>query len=153
MEFLEPYLISALIALVGYLVVPRINHALAVWRDQRNRELAASSTKERRKREFIAAISALRDSFDTTPNEKLVDAHQASTVRVRDECALILDDIDETRRPGFQKSRDAYLSLTRDQIECRDWSKRVMFAIPDERYELGRARLRDLLNELIECAK
>jgi len=141
------------VALIGWLVVPRITHALAIQRDQQNREITASSAKDGRKRDFCAAIIAVRDSFNTTPNEKLVEMHQASTTRVRDECAAILNDIADTNRDGFHRSRDVYLSLTRDQIECRDWSKKVPLATPPARYELGRARLRQLLDELITYAK
>ena len=140
------------VALIGWLVVPRITHTLAIQRDRENREIATSSAKEARKRDFRATISAARDGFNTTPDDKLVDTHQSSTSRVRDECAAILNDIAEGLRDGFQRSRDAYLGLTRDQIENPDWGKKVPMAAVPLRYELGRARLRQLLDDLIEYA-
>ncbi len=146
------FLCGAVVTLVGWLIVPRITDSLAACRERKAREHSAANATEARKRQFRAAISAVRDGFNTTSDEKLVGAHEASTTRVRDECAAFVNDLADEKRIGFQTSRDAYLSLTRDQIECRDWNKKVPLATPPARYHLGRARLRQLLGELIEYA-
>src|SRR5690242_17431631 len=55
----------------------------------------------------------------------------------RGACAEILDDIEPSDRDRFQRSRDAYLSLTREQIENPDWSKKIRLAAVPLRYALG----------------
>jgi len=144
---------TVVLTLIGWIVVTRNNHLLAIQRDRETRQHSVAAAKDGRKRDFRAAVSSVRDGFDTTPDDRLFETHQASVSRVRDECASIIDDIPEAGRDGFQRSRDAYLSLTRDHVENRDWSKKVPLATPPARYELGRARLRQLLEELIGCAK
>jgi hypothetical protein len=143
------------VALLGWIVVPRIAHALSIRRDREAREHSAASAKDGRKRDFRAAIASVRDSFDqrTTSDDKLVQLHPVSVPRVRDECAAIFEDIADDQRAAFQASRDTYLSLTGGQIENRDWSKKVPPATPPARYTIGRARLQQLLDALIENAK
>jgi hypothetical protein len=143
------------LTIIGWIVASRLNHSLAKKRENHARERSVATARNERKRNFRAIILSVRDSFGegTTPDEKLFELHQASTPRIRDARFAIQDDIPENQQTNFRSACEAYLSLTRDDIENRDWSKKVPLTTPPARYELGRARLRQLLDQILEHAK
>ena len=157
--------IAILLTLIGWLVVPRITHALAIRREREAQERAAAEAKRARKQAFIAAITFLRDTVLAAKNSELIEAHNQSLPRFREECAKIEPDISD--KADFRTSREVYLSLTNEEIECPDQSEKpppnedrfgnyVAGGInwkPRCRYELGRQRIKVLLDRICEHAK
>jgi len=146
---------TTVVGMVGWIVTSRNAHVLALQRDREARAHTASSAKETRKREFRASMSSIRDSFDerTVRDVTVIRTYQASRQRVRDECANILDVISAEHVAGFESARDEYLAMKNSDIENRDWSKKVPLATPPARLEIGRQKLRKLLEQLIEHAR
>jgi hypothetical protein len=123
---------------------------------------------ENRRIDFRAAISAMRETILASDNPNLVGAHQQSLPRVREECAKVEGDIWCSSHAAFTAAKKEYCNLTRDDIECRDRSQkpppprdafgnycpgRTLAWEPPARYELGRERMRSLLDRLLDCAK
>jgi hypothetical protein len=138
-------------AAVGWLV----GHHLAIGRDSRNR-----------KHTFRAHVSSLRDNILAGKDSSLVEAHEKSVPRFREECAKVESDISCFKRSAFKETQTAYCGLSRDEIENRDHSKkpppnRDAFGNyqpqigwkPPANYARGRERIRALLNDIIDCAK
>ena len=153
----------------GGFVVALINHYLAKRRERRRdqvvREHAAATTKEEEKRVFRAAITSLRDTVVAAKDRDLVEAHNQSLPRFRDECAKIEPEIPDAG--DFRTTRDAYRSLTGPDIECRDATQKPppskdqfgnyragsIAWKPPCRYKLGRQRIKELLDRMCEHAK
>jgi hypothetical protein len=134
-----------------------ITHSLAKGRERR-RDL------EKRKRDFRAAIASLRGNVLDAKDSELIKAYEQSLPRFRDECAKIEPDISDVG--DFGATRDAYLSLTGPDIECRDANQkrppnkdqfgnyvaRPGWQAPC-RYELGRQRIKGLLDTMVDYAR
>lgn len=150
--------------LLGALLGALINHGFAVKRERRRdreaREHAASTAKEQRKRDFCLAIASLRDVILAVQDTELVEAHKQSLPRFREECAKVEPDV--TDAFGYKATRDEYLGITPPDIECPDRSQeppppRDQFGNykpqpgwqPPCRYNLGRQRLKTLLDTMI----
>ena len=141
----------------------------------RARQIAEEPDRRERRRDcenrrlgFRAAISAMRETILASDNSHLVDAHRQSLPRVREECARVEDDIWCSNRSVFMAAKTEYCNLAGDDIECPDHSQKpppptdafgnyspgaTLFWRPPARYEMGRKRVRGILDRLIECAK
>ena len=112
-----------------------------------------SSGQELRKQNFRSAISNIRDQFGMVRDESLVDAHAQSLPRMREECSKIREDIGRRRWDDLNSVVTTYSGLTKNDIENRDHNlalARGSNQAPPANYSIGRARLNDLLNELIK---
>jgi hypothetical protein len=98
-----------LLALLSWLIVPRITHAFAVKRDIENRRIAEAIAKEWRKRDFRSTIVSIRDEILSKKDGELVATHKESLPRFRELCAKIVADISDTA--AFQRTGDDYISL------------------------------------------
>jgi hypothetical protein len=108
----------------------------------------------------------VRDGFQSTSDHKLMEVHQESVPRVREECAKVWEDIAEVHRAEFQTARDTYICLSPADIESPDHSQRppgladrfgsykpsVFAWKPPPRYDIGRKRITELLDALIGYA-
>jgi hypothetical protein len=96
----------------------------AIWENRRHdrekRELAASDARTDRKRQFRANIKTLCENVVTDAD--LFRTHRCSLKPLREECAKIEADI--TDKGGFRKAVEAHCSLTQEQIEPRDQSRK-----------------------------
>jgi len=114
-----------------------------------------SSGRDLRVQNFRSAISNLRDQFTLVRDEFLVDAHAQSLSRIREECSRIRADLSRRGRDALNAAVTAYSGLTKNDIENRDLTGKAPAgsnqAPPN--YSLGRARLNDLLNEMINSAE
>lgn len=112
-----------------------------------------SSGIEMRKRNFHDAILDIRDRFILVRDDLLVDAHAQSLPRIREECAKIRNDVGHRKREALNACMTAYSGLTKNEIENRDLSLKTppgSAQLPPPNYSLGRARLNDLLNEMLK---
>lgn len=115
-----------------------------------------SSGRELRKLNFRSAISNLRDQFSLVRDESLVDAHAQSLPRVREECSKLREDLGRRRWDELNAAVTTYSGLTKNDIENRDLSLKPGAGSnhpPAPNYPLGRARISDLLSELIKLAE
>jgi nucleoside phosphorylase len=124
--------------------------------------------RENRWRAFRAYVFSLRSSFDDVEDRKLVEAHAQSRSGVRVEAAKVREDISSDKRGAFDNAVSAYCVLTREDIECRDRPQvipaskdkfgnyspgGVLAWQPKAHYELGRERIKKLLDKLLEYAE
>jgi hypothetical protein len=113
-------------------------------------------------------VLAVRGSLDDVHNRELVEAHAQSRSGIRVEAAKLREDTSNDKREDFDGAVSAYCALTREDIECRDRTLqppapkdrygnytpgRVLGWQPEARYELGRERLKKLLDKLLEYAQ
>jgi hypothetical protein len=108
-----------------------------------------SSGREVRKQNFRAAICEIRDQFGLVRDELLVDAHARSLPRVREECSKIRNDLGPRKWDALNSAVTSYSGLTKNDIENRQFAIAGSHQPPPPNYSLGRARLTELLNELI----
>ena len=112
-----------------------------------------SSGRDLRKQSFHSAISDIRDRFGLVPNDLLVDAHAQSLPRIREECAKIRNDIGRRRWDALNGCVTIYSGLTKNDIENRDSSGKLPVdsnLLPPANYSAGRARLGELLSEMLK---
>jgi hypothetical protein len=161
MPELNPIAMLFLGALIGGI----IGHWLAKTRDSANRLHAAASAKEGRLRDFRAAISTIRDTVIAASDHELVGAFGTSLQPFREACAKIEADLSDVA--SFHRKRDAYLQLKKAEIECRDrdakrpsmidvfgnYNPALVSWVPPPRYELGRNRIKELLDDLMDLTK
>jgi hypothetical protein len=115
-----------------------------------------SSGREVRLQNFRSAISNLRDQFSLVRDELLVDAHAQSLPRIREECSKIRADLGARRWDALNSVVNTYSGLTKNDIENRDLTGKVLAGSnqpPPANYSIGRARVNDLLNQLIKIAE
>ena len=145
----------------GSVIVTGDNNTLAIGQDERR-------DRENRIRAFRAYVLAVRGSLDDVHNRELVEAHAQSRSGIRVEAAKVREDTSNDKREDFDGAVSAYCALTREDIECRDRTLqppapkdrfgnytpgRVLGWQPEARYELGRERLKKLLDKLLEYAQ
>jgi len=114
-----------------------------------------SSGTDLRKQSFRSAMLDIRDRFALVRDDLLVDAHAQSLSRIREECAKIRNDIGRRKWDELSASIAGYSGLTKNDIENRDLSLKMHSNSnqpPPPNYALGRARLTELLNEMIKQA-
>jgi hypothetical protein len=115
-----------------------------------------SSGIELRKQNFRSAITSIRDQYNLVRDESLVDAHAQSLPRIREECSKIRSDVGRRRWDSLNSAMTTYSGLTKNEIENRDFSFKAPpgsnQAAPAN-YSAGRARLSELLNELLRYAE
>jgi len=169
-------LLGVVVALIGWLVVPGINHQLSlkrerdaelrrIERDKEARQQAEADTKTGRKRDFTTVLNELQVAFQSAANGELIAKHVRSVEILSRAACKIEHDI--SNLPDFQRTLDTYLSLTASDIECRDQSAKPPPTtdargnfIPGAnlgwqkpcRYDLGRKRIKELLDKLCELA-
>jgi len=115
-----------------------------------------SSGRDLRLQNFRSAISNLRDQFGLVRDDLLVDAHAQSLPRIREECSKIRADLGHRRWDALNAAVSTYSGLTKNDIENRDLAGKVLAGSnqpPPPNYSLGRARLNDLLNQLVKVAE
>lgn len=109
-----------------------------------------------RKQNFRAAISNLRDQFGLVRDELLVEAHAQSLPRIREETAKIRNDLGRRRWEGLNGCVSNYSGLTKNEIENRNLNGKLppgADQLPQANYSLGRARLCELLGEMLRHAE
>ncbi|HTL17974.1 MAG TPA: hypothetical protein VL793_12100 [Patescibacteria group bacterium] len=113
-----------------------------------------SSGSDLRKQNFRSAISSIRDQFGLVRDESLVDAHAQSLPRIREECSKIRNDLGRRRWDELNATVTTYSGLTKNDIENRDLAKVPAGSghVPAPNYSLGRARLNELLSDLMKFA-
>jgi hypothetical protein len=112
-----------------------------------------SSGCEIRKQNFRSALADIRERFNLVRDELLVDAHAQSLPRVREECGKIRNDVGRRKWDAINAAMTTYSGLTKNDIENRDLTLRMhpgSNQLPPANYSLGRARLSDLLNEMLK---
>ncbi len=115
-----------------------------------------SSGCDLRKQSFCSSISTIRDQFGLVRDELLVDAHAQSLPRIREACSKIRNDLGRRRWDDLNAATAAYSGLTKNDIENRDLNFKVTPGsnqLPPANYSLGRARLTELLSEMIKHAE
>jgi hypothetical protein len=115
-----------------------------------------SSGGEIRKQNFRSAMSDIRDRFGLVRDDLLVDAHAQSLPRIREECAKVRNDIGRRRWDTLNAAMTTYSGLRKNDIENRDLNAKMKPGseqTPPANYSLGRARLSELLNEMIKHAE
>jgi hypothetical protein len=115
-----------------------------------------SSGRDLRKQSFRSAMTNLRDQLNLVRDDLLVDAHAQSLPRIREECGKIRTDVGHRRWDALNAAMNTYSGLTRNDIENRDRSFKVLPGsdqLPPANYALGRSRLSELLNEMIKQAE
>jgi hypothetical protein len=115
-----------------------------------------SSGTEARKQQFCSAISNLRDQFGLVRDDLLVDAHAQSLSRIREEAAKIRSDIGRRKWDALNSCVSSYSGLTKNDIENRDHKANMAPGsdpVPPPNYALGRARICELLNEMLKQAE
>ena len=145
---------SIVISITGWFVVNR----LAVERERRR-------DGENRKREFAAAVRALRYDCARAQGHELVGVHAGSVQWLPESSAKVQKDVAGAKHASFKAAVDAYLGLCKEDIECRDHSQLppapkdqfgnyapgvTLTWQPPARYEYGRKKLLALLDTLIE---
>ncbi len=110
-----------------------------------------SSGSELRKQNFRSAISNLRDQFNLVRDDLLVEAHAQSLPRIREESAKIRPDIARRKWDELNACVSNYSGLTKNDIENRNLkASSASNQPPPANYALGRARLCDLLEEMLK---
>ena len=112
-----------------------------------------SSGCELRKQNFRSAIANLRDQLSLVRDEMLVDAHAQSLPQIREECAKVRNDMGRRKWDSLNAAMTTYSGLTKNEIENRDLSVKVppgSNQLPPANYSLGRARLSELLSEMLK---
>jgi nucleoside phosphorylase len=124
--------------------------------------------RENRWRAFRAYVFSLCGSFDDVEDRKLVESHAQSRSGMSVEAAKVREDIASDKRGAFDNAVSAYCGLTREDIECRDRTQRapeakdrfgnytpgrVLAWQPEAHYELGRERIKEFLERLLEYAE
>jgi hypothetical protein len=115
-----------------------------------------SSGKELRLQNFRSAISDIRDRFSLVGDDLLVDAHAQSLPRIREECAKLRNDVGHRKWDALNSCMATYSGLRKNDIENRDLSVKMTSGsnqAPPPNYSLGRARLGELLNEMLKHAE
>ena len=112
-----------------------------------------SSGCEVRKQSFRSALADIRDRFNLVRDELLVEAHAQSLPRIREECSKIRNDVGRRKWDALNTAMTAYSGLTKNDIENRDLTLKLQPGFnqaPPANYALGRARLSELLNEMLK---
>lgn len=115
-----------------------------------------SSGRDYRKQNFRSALTNLRDQFSLVRDDLLVEAHAQSLPRVREESAKIRNDIGRRKWEALNSSVSNYSGLTKNDIENRDPKAKPSGGSNQPspaNYPLGRARLCELLNEMLKHAE
>jgi hypothetical protein len=112
-----------------------------------------SGGRELRLQSFRSAISNLRDQFSLVRDDLLVDAHAQSLPRIREACSKIRTDLGRRRWDDLNATVTTYSGLTKNDIENRDLTGKVSGQPPPPNYSMGRARVNDLLNQLVKLAE
>jgi hypothetical protein len=124
--------------------------------------------RDNRLRAFRAYVFSLRGSFDDIQDHELVAAHVKSRSELRTEAAKIREDIPSDKWADFDRTVSDYCNIGSEDIECRDRTQkrpglldssgnyapgRALSWVPPARYQLGRMRIKELLNKIIEYAE
>ena len=112
-----------------------------------------SSGSDTRRQNFRSAIAGLRDQFGLVRDDLLVEAHAQSLPRIREESTRIRNDIGRRNWDGLNSCVSNYSGLTKNDIENRDLSRKLPSdagQLPPANYALGRARLCELLNDMLK---
>jgi hypothetical protein len=115
-----------------------------------------SSGIELRKQNFRSAISTIRDQFSLVRDELLVDAHAQSLPRIREACSKIQNDLGRRKWNDLSAVTTTYSGLTKNDIENRNLNLKATPGSnqpPPANFSLGRARLTELLSEMIKHAE
>jgi hypothetical protein len=108
-----------------------------------------------RKQSFRSAIIGIRDQFGLVQDDLLVDAHAQSLSRIREESGRIRNDLGRRKWDVLNQCVSSYSGLTKNDIENRDVNRKP--AVPNQpppaNYALGRARLCELLDEMLKQAE
>jgi hypothetical protein len=112
-----------------------------------------SSGSEARKQNFRSAIANIREQFSLVRDDSLVDAHAQSLPQIREETAKIRNDIGRRKWDALNHCVSDYSGLTKNDIENRDPNRKANSSpdqLPPANYPLGRARLCELLGEMLK---
>jgi hypothetical protein len=111
-----------------------------------------SNGTDLRKQNFHAAIASIREQFNLVRDDLLVDAHAQSLPRVREECGKVRNDLGRRKWDALNLCVSNYSGLTKNDIENRDLNHKLPSPnqLPPANYALGRARLSELLNEMVK---
>lgn len=159
MEYL-PLISTTTVSFLSDIFTSWWGHKLAIKRDQRRES-------QHRRRMFHDYIAVLHKTFspEVTKGSDLVSVHEKSRTEFRSRCVSVEREIYDTHRDMFITSRDAYLAIPLQDIECRDETQKATikndfgnfqskpYYKPPPNYELGRTNIRTLLETLIECSK
>ena len=115
-----------------------------------------SGGSDYRKQSFRSAIANLRDQFSLVKDEMLVEAHAQSLPRIREESAKIRNDLGRRKWEALNICVSNYSGLTKNDIENRDLHAQLASGPahrPPANYTIGRARLCELLDEMVKQAE
>ena len=114
-----------------------------------------SSGSSARKHNFQCAITSIREQFGLVRDDLLVEAHAQSLPRIREESGKIRNDIGRRKWEALNLCVSNYSGLTRNDIENRNLNGKPLGAnqLPPADYALGRARLCELLEEMLKHAE
>ena len=165
----EPYRTIALL-LLGGCVGSLISHWLAKDRERhRDRDKEgrdAAAAKETARRDFRISITNLRGDFIDAKADELFDKYSRSRRMVESDCEKVQSSISDVA--GLGEIRDAYLALTESDIQCPDNDAkrpkpydgqgnyspgRSLDWTTPNRPELGRAKIKKILDAMIDGAK
>lgn len=117
-----------------------------------------SSGSDGRKENFRCAIKSIREQFSLVRDDLLVDAHAQSLPRIREESGRIRNDIGRRSWDSLNLCVSNYSGLTKNDIENRDPKLKSPLGagsdqLPPANYARGRARLCELLDEMLKQAE
>ena len=118
-------------------------HRLTIGRDCRNR-----------KSSFVGLIASLISETEQTSLLKLDDLRKSAIPKVAGQCAEVEGHISLCNRKRFVIARDKFCALKRsDLMDMEREKRRTVYDSSPPNFELGRQCMKELLKELIWCAK